>query len=158
MDENKLQPWYLYLKLLFTALLHLPSNHITVYRGSKSNVTHQYPLNEVILWKDLPLCTTSREYLQSEKCSGEIGIRTLFRIECNTVKNIHKHCYFPSNNFVLFLPATKFQVTEYLHQNNDDLHLITIREIESSFLLHSTNLDRQIINEYLSKVNFVYTI
>jgi hypothetical protein len=145
-DENKLQPWFLYLKLLFTALLRLPSNHLTVYRGSKSDLSKQYPLGEIILWNGLPLCTTSIEYLQSEKCLGKTGIRTIFRIECNTAKTIHKHCYFQSNTFVLFLPATKFQVIEYQHTN--DLHLITLQEIQSSFLIHSiyelkSNLNRQ---------------
>jgi len=139
LDKIKLQPWLFYLKLLFTALLHLPSNPITVYRGSKSNLNKKYQINDFILWWDLSLCTTSIEYLQSDKCLGQTGIRTILTIECNTVKNIHKHCYFQSNYFVLFLPATKFQVIETINQENENLYLIKLKEIESSFLLHSLN-------------------
>jgi hypothetical protein len=139
LDKIKLQPWLFYLKLLFTALLHLPSNNITVYRGSKSNLIKNYQINDIILWWDLSLCTNSIEYLQSDKCLGKIGTRTIVTIKCNTVKNIHKHCYFELNNFVLFLPATKFQVIECINQENENLYLIKLQEIESSFILHSFN-------------------
>ncbi|CAF0728585.1 unnamed protein product [Adineta steineri] len=153
LNEYHLRPWFLYLKLLFTALIHLPSNHLTVYRGSKSDLSKQYQINDIILWGDLPLCTTSIEYLQSDKCLGNIGIRTIFRIECRTVKNIYRHCYFQLNNFVLFLPATKFKVIEYNHQNHDNLHVITLQEIESSFLLHSVNQMKLNLNTQIISLN-----
>jgi hypothetical protein len=111
LDKDNLQPWFLYLKLLFTALLHLPSDDLTVYRGSRINLSKQYQINDGILWWDLSLCTTSKESLDTK------AIHTIFTIKCNTVKNIHNHCYYQSDNFVLFLPGTKFQVTECLYEN-----------------------------------------
>ena len=50
LDKTKLQPWLFYLKLLFTAFLHLPSDNLTVYRGNKLNLNKQYKLNDIIVW------------------------------------------------------------------------------------------------------------
>ncbi|CAM4924679.1 unnamed protein product [Rotaria socialis] len=137
LNENKLQSWMLYLKLLFSALIHLPSNHATVYRGSKLNLSKYYEMDDIIFWWDLPLCTISIKYLQSEESFEKKEVRTTFTIHCNTVKNIQKHCYFQSDNFLLFLPATKFQVIKCSNQYDDHLCFISLREVESSFLLHS---------------------
>ncbi|CAF4597785.1 unnamed protein product, partial [Rotaria sp. Silwood2] len=149
-DENKLQPWILYLKLLFSALVHLPSYDATVYRINKSNVSTQHKIDDIICWQDLPLCTNSIENLQTEKCLDKTEIRTIFTIECNTVKNIAQHCYFQSNHFLLFLPATKFQVIKCSYQDNENLHLITLQEIEPSFLLHSVNEVNSNLNKKIS--------
>ncbi|CAF3298106.1 unnamed protein product [Rotaria sp. Silwood2] len=149
-DENKLQPWILYLKLLFSALVHLPSYNATVYRINKSNVSTQHKIDDIICWQDLPLCTNSIENLQTEKYLDKTEIRTIFTIECNTVKNIAQHCYFQSNHFLLFLPATKFQVIKCSYQDNENLHLITLQEIEPSFLLHSVNEVNSNLNKKIS--------
>jgi hypothetical protein len=134
--QTQVQPWLCYLKILFTALLHLPSNHLIVYRGSKTDLKEEYRLNEIILWRDLSLCTNSMEDLQSEK-----NLRTILTIDCQTGKNIQQHCYYQPNHFVLFLPGTKFRVVECVYQNPENLILVKLQEIESSFILHS---DRQI--------------
>ncbi|CAF0750060.1 unnamed protein product [Rotaria sp. Silwood1] len=150
LDKNKLQPWILYLKLLFSALIHLPSNQLIVYRDNKSNLSKQYHIDEIIVWQDLPLCTSSIEYLQSEKYLDKTEIRTLFTIECNTVKNINKHCYFQADNYLLFLPFTKFQIIKCSYQHNENLHFITLKEIESSFLLNSLNEIKTNLNTSIS--------
>jgi hypothetical protein len=134
LNESKLQPWLFYLKLLFTSLLKLPSNQITVYRGSKSDLSEEYQINHMIYWWDLSLCTSSIEYLQSDQ-----DLRTIFIIECNTVKNIEKHCYCSLNQFRLFLPATQFQILECNYQEKENLYRIKLQEIQPSFLLHSSN-------------------
>jgi hypothetical protein len=154
-DEEKLKPWFLYLKLLFTALLHLPSNQLTVYRGSKSDLSKHYKINENIIWWDLSLCTTSIEDLQSESCLEKTEIRTMFTIRGYTIKDIHRHSYFQLDKSVVFLPATKFKVVELYYQH-DNLCLITLEEIESSFLLHSfdenkSNLDSQLSSNILKR-------
>jgi hypothetical protein len=139
LNQSKLQPWLFYLKLLFTGLLNLPSNRMTVYRGSKFDLSREYPIHNLIYWWDLSLCTSSMDYLQSDQCLNRTGLRTIFIIECNTVKNIEKHCYYPCQQFQLFLPATKFQILECNYQEKENLYLIKLQEIEPSFLLHSSN-------------------
>jgi len=141
LDRIQLQPWLFYLKLLFSALAHLPSNNLIIYRGSKSDLNEEYQLNKIISWSNLSLCTTSIDDLKKEQ-----NLKIIFTIECNTVKNIQKHCYYELNNFVLILPITKFQVIEYIYQEKENLYFIKLQEIESSILLHSlkSNLNTQI--------------
>jgi hypothetical protein len=139
LNRSNIRPWFLYLKLLFTAVLHLPSICLTVYRGNKLDLSTQYKKDELILWWDFSLCTKSMEYLQSEKCLDNIGTRTIFTIECNTVKDIRKHSYFRSDNLVLILPGTQFRVIDCFNQDND-LHLINLQEIQPSFLLQNSTL------------------
>ncbi|CAF4451354.1 unnamed protein product [Rotaria socialis] len=136
MNQHSLKPWFLYLKLLFTAVLHLPSIRLTVYRHSKSALMKQYDEDEIIVWWDFSLCTTSIEPFKSEQCSDKIETRTLFTIECNTIKDIRKHTYFQSDNSLLILPGTQFKVILSVEQDLN-LHLITLQEIQSSFLLQS---------------------
>ncbi|CAF3860722.1 unnamed protein product [Rotaria magnacalcarata] len=136
MNQHSLKPWLLYLKLLFTAVLHLPSIHLTVYRHSKSALMKQYDEDEIIVWWEFSLCTTSIEPFKSEQCSDKIETRTLFTIECNTIKDIRKHTYFQSDNSLLILPGTQFKVILSIEQDLN-LHLITLQEIQSSFLLQT---------------------
>lgn len=157
LDKSDIQPWLLYLKLFFTALLHLPSNALTVYRGSPTNLIEEYPLGKIITWWDLSLCSTSIDYLKKEKY-----LKILFSIQCNTIKNISKHCYFELNHLVLFLPLTKFQVMDCIYQEKENLHLIKLQEIQSSIFLHSNQYDFEntpmpsnIFRRYLTKeMNF----
>lgn len=137
-DRHCLKPWFLYLKLLFTALLRLPSVQLTVYRRSKTALAKYYSDEEIIAWWDFSLCTTSLEYLENEKFSNEMEPRTIFTIECNTVKDIHQHTYYPSDDAFLILPGTQFKVIESF-ENDHNLHLITLQEVQSSFLLHNVS-------------------
>ena len=147
LDKTQLEPWLFYIKLFFTALLHLPSDNLIVYRGTKLNLNKQYKINDIILWGDLSLCTISKEYLD------EKDLHTIFTIKSNSVKNIHKHCYFDTDYFLVFLPVTKFQVIECVYESNDDLCLITLQEIESSFILHSENeVKSNIFTRYLTDI------
>lgn len=121
MNRENLQPWILYLKLLFSAVLRLPSIYLTVYRSSQFDLKQQYKKNETFYWWDLSLCSI----IQSDKNN----IQTLFKIECHTIKDIHNHTYIPLDNSVLILPATQFRVIQCMNQE------IILEEIQSSFLL-----------------------
>jgi len=124
-NRENLQPWFLYLKLLFSAILHLPSIYLNVYRNCQFNLKEQYKKNEIFHWWDLSLCTI----LQLDKNNSQ---KILFQIECHTIKDIHNHTYFSSDNSVLILlPGTKFRVIQCINQE------IILKEIQSSFLLEN---------------------
>lgn len=136
LNKINLQPWLLYIKLFFTALLHLPSVSSIIYRGSKTNLHEEYSINKIISWWDLSLCTTSLDDLKKDE-----NLQTVFQIQSNTGKNISKHCYFELNHFVLFLPLTKFQVVDCIYQKEEKYYLVKLQEIESSIFLHSEKLN-----------------
>ncbi|CAF3916269.1 unnamed protein product, partial [Rotaria sp. Silwood1] len=41
-NRQQLKPWLLFLRLILTALAHLPSTSLTVYRGINMNLTAKY--------------------------------------------------------------------------------------------------------------------
>lgn len=149
---TNVQPWLYYLKLLFTSLSHLPSHDSIIYRGSQCNLSEQYPIDERIIWWDLPLCTSSMDYLQSEQCTGGRELKTIFHIQCQTAKNIQKYCYQSSSSkdLFVFLPGTTFQVLECSHQENTNISLIQLREIHASCLLPNINHRRSIFDTPIS--------
>jgi hypothetical protein len=140
-NGQNLQPWFLYLKLFFTAVLRLPSIYSTVYRTSKLDLSRQYEKDEVFTWWDFSLCTTLNEHTQANK----IEKRTIFIIECHTIKDIHNHTYFPLDQSVLILPGTQFRVIDCANQ------IINLQEIQPSFLLPN-------VSEEFSMTKFIFLL
>ncbi|CAF3690695.1 unnamed protein product, partial [Adineta steineri] len=82
-NRTKLKPWFLYLKLVLTALSKLPSTEsgTTIYRGIKLDMSDQYPKGKTFVWWGFSSCTTSIDVLEQELFLGKTGPRTLFTIE-----------------------------------------------------------------------------
>ncbi|CAF4290888.1 unnamed protein product, partial [Adineta steineri] len=51
-DRTKLRPWFLYLKLVLTALSKLPpiEHRTTVYRGIRLDMSREYPQGKTFVW------------------------------------------------------------------------------------------------------------
>jgi hypothetical protein len=133
-QRQKLVPWFLYLRLILTALTHLPSERRFVVRGVKDDLRAQYPKDSTFVWWGFSSCTSSIGVLEHENFFGKTGSRTLFQIDCNTGRDIKKHSFIKQENEILLLPARKFQVISCLNSGND-LHIIQIKEIEPAFPL-----------------------
>jgi len=129
---DQLQSWRLYFKLLFSSLVQLPSNYSIVYRGSHVDLSKSYQLQKMIHWNDLSLCTNSIEFIHED-----VRLKTIFLIECQTVKYLQSYCYGEQKNLFVFLPGTKFQVVDCIYHENNQRYLIKLKEIQSSYLLHS---------------------
>jgi hypothetical protein len=133
-DRQKLKPWFLYLKLLLTALSRLPSQHRFIYRGIKVDLSNQYRKGETVVWWGFSSCCKSIDILQTELFLGKTGIRTIFTIECDSGKDISHHSYYPVEEEVLLLAATQFKIEGFLDQGNG-LHIIQLKEIRPPFPL-----------------------
>jgi hypothetical protein len=131
-DRDFLIPWFLYLKLLSTALRKLPSISCTVWRGIRADVNDQYQQGQSFTWWSFSSTTDSINILESNKFLGKTGIRTLLNIECKNGKMIKEYSYFSTENEILLTPATYFQVIGKIDSGNG-LHIIHIRETESPF-------------------------
>ncbi|CAF0747060.1 unnamed protein product [Adineta steineri] len=130
-NRTKLKPWFLFLRLFLGALFRLPPiSPKTVYRGVKLDLSEQFKEDETFIWWGFSSCTTSIKVLQSEQFLGMNGARTMFTIHCNSARDIRKHSYFPSEDEVLLLAATEFQVKGILNQGND-LRTIQLQEVHS---------------------------
>ena len=136
-DRRKLKPWFLYLKLILTALSRLPSVSLTVYRGvqfSNDSEDRKYEIGKELVWWGFSSCSTNRNISQKEHFLGSIGRGTLFVIDCIKGKDIQLHSYFRKESEILLLPATKVQAIRYEY-GEDDLCIIYLKEVESSFVL-----------------------
>jgi hypothetical protein len=132
-SRRKLKPWYLYLRLLLNGLFRLPAISGTVYRCAKLNLSDKYIMGKTIVWWGFSLCTTVLNTLQSEQYLGKTSSRTLFIIECYSSRDIRRHSFVPSANELLLLPATQFQVIDYLDQG--DLHIVHLKQIKPFYPL-----------------------
>ena len=127
-DRDKLKPWYLYLKLFLTALFRLPSiPHLHVYRGVRLNMSEHYAQGTTVVWWGFSSCTKKLPVLQSKKFLGTTGVRTLFNVDCNSGRSIKNHSFYLSEDEVLLLAATQFEVVGCLDQGSD-LQLIQLKE------------------------------
>ncbi|CAF2949643.1 unnamed protein product [Rotaria sp. Silwood2] len=117
--NNQLKPWYSYLKLFITALSHLPSHQLIVYRAVKLNLSERYPKGKHFVWWAFSSCTTSLDVLKSSTFLGRTGTRTLFIIECFTGKRICHHSFYPAEDEVLLIAARHFEVMSSMQQASD---------------------------------------
>ncbi|CAF2253672.1 unnamed protein product [Rotaria magnacalcarata] len=133
-DRRKSKPWFLYLRLILTALGQLPSSFSFVYRGIKRNMAKEYPEGKTFVWWGFSSCTSKMSVLQNEQFLGTTGPRTLFTIECDSGKDIRKYSCFQTEDEILLPAARQFKVVSCLQQGKD-LYLIQLKEIQPPFPL-----------------------
>lgn len=126
-DRQQLQPWLLYIKLLYTALTKLPSFEGILFRGVRLDLSNQYATQKNIKWSSFSSCTSRIDVLQSYQFYGSTGTRTMFIISCHSGKNIRNHSYYPNESEIVLLPGTEFEVVGCLPQGNG-LHTIQLQE------------------------------
>lgn len=133
--RNLLKPWFLYLKLISTALNKLPSTEgRTFFRGVKENLSHIYHPGKIMVWWGFSSCTSTIDILENEEFLGKTGTRTLFTIECKSAKDIRRHSMFSNEHEVLLMPATQFEVIGQ-YQPCNDVHMIQLKETEPLYPL-----------------------
>ena len=133
-QRQQLRPWFLYLRLILTALARLPSERRAVFRGVRLDLHDQYPMGSNCIWWSFSSCTSSVGVLESESFFGQKGTRTLFHINCLTAKDIKNHSFMQHEDEILLLPARELAVTSVLNSGNG-LHIIQLEEIEPQFPL-----------------------
>ncbi|CAF3442033.1 unnamed protein product [Rotaria sp. Silwood1] len=133
-QRQKLIPWFLYLRLVLTALARLPSERHFVNRGVREDLRAAYPIGSTFIWWGFSSCTSSIKVLESEVFFGKTGTRTLFQIDCYTGKDIKNHSFIQQEDEILLLPARQFVVKSCL-DSDDGLHIIQIKETEPSYPL-----------------------
>ncbi|CAF4624078.1 unnamed protein product [Rotaria sp. Silwood2] len=133
-DRKTLKPWFLYLRLLLSALALLPTLPVHVFRGIRGNFQGAYKAGEKIIWWGFSSCTTDVSVLNNDQFFGSTGVRTLFSIDCKTGKDIKNHTAFPRECEILLPAARCFQVVACLPQGSD-MNIVQIKEIDSPIKL-----------------------
>ncbi|CAF4575534.1 unnamed protein product [Rotaria socialis] len=133
-NRRKLTPWFLFLKLILTALAHLPSMARTVYRGVKQDLRKEYPEGRTLVWWGFSSCTSKINVLQNKQFLGNTGPRTFFTIECDSGKDIRKYSCYQAEDEILLPAARQFKVVACLSQGKD-FYVIQLKEIQPPFPL-----------------------
>ncbi|CAM4875785.1 unnamed protein product [Rotaria socialis] len=131
--QQKLQPWYFYLRLFLNALFRLPLVSTDAYRGVKLDLCNRYIEGETIVWWGFSSCTTSVGVLKSELFLGKTDSRTMFTLHCKSARDISKYSFYPVEDELLLMAATQFKVVSSLDQGN--LHIIQLEETTPPFPL-----------------------
>ncbi|CAF3372500.1 unnamed protein product [Rotaria socialis] len=131
-QRDNLTPWFLYLRLIMTALARLPSQYCNVVRGINGNLWSEYPKGKTFIWWGFSSCTSSVDVLENEQFFGKTGDRTLFQIECITARDIKNHSFYQTEEELLLLPARQLQVKACLNSGHG-LHIIQLKELKPQF-------------------------
>lgn len=131
-----LLPWFMFLKLLFTAFYKLPSIKGCIYRGVRGNLCDQY--DEDHFWWGISSCTATMNVM--ETFIGISDVRTIFNIECSHGKSIYKHSYFKEENEIILMPGSYFKVVSKW-KAAEKLFIIHLREVEAPFLTLTSPFD-----------------
>ncbi|CAF4926723.1 unnamed protein product [Rotaria socialis] len=133
-NRQKLRPWFLFLKLILTALAHLPSMARTVYRGVRKDMRDEYPEGRTLVWWGFSSCTSKINVVQNKQFLGNTGPRTFFTIECDSGKDIRKYSCYQAEDEILLPAARQFKVVACLSQGKD-FYVIQLKEIQPPFPL-----------------------
>ncbi|CAF2408599.1 unnamed protein product [Rotaria sp. Silwood2] len=151
-DRTSLKPWFLYLKLIITALSRLPTISRIVYRGIALCDYRKYQQRNSIIWWGFSSCSTNKNVSVNENFFHENGEPILFIIDCITGKDISKYSFFQKENEILLLPATTLEVVKCDCKKNNCI-AIHLKEIKSPYqLLESVPIETQIPSKENSSI------
>ena len=128
-DRALLVVWFLFIKLLMTALVAEPMYVGTVWRGVKADIGAQYKKGQKFRWWRFSSCTENGDVLDNPLFLGDSGKRTLFSIDCTTGVKIRHLSAFQKEAEVLLAAGTRFVVANTI--TTGDLTVVSIKEVES---------------------------
>ncbi|CAF0900588.1 unnamed protein product [Adineta steineri] len=126
-DRSKVRPWFGYLKLLDSATSKLPNFKGTIFRGIDKDVTISFKEGQRITWWSITSCSKSIAVISSfiSKSSSS----TLFNIECSNGKLVSSYTCYPTENEVILMPGTVFEVVSNPLNHKGGLNIIHLKEI-----------------------------
>jgi len=124
-DRNKIKSFFLYLRLMLSAMNKLPKITENLWRGVPQDISKDYPDNKKFYWWGFSSTTTDHKLLKSEQFLGP-SKGTLFMIKCSRGVSIAKYSAIPAESEVLISPGIRFVVKACIQVGG--AHLITLEE------------------------------
>jgi hypothetical protein len=131
-NRQHLTPWFLFLRLILTALSHLTSTPLTVYRGINLDLAAKYPTSASIVWWGFSSCMKKNNLLEKRLFLNKTGKRTLFVINCYSGKGIQQHSMYESEDEVLLPPGCQFNVVNCANKG-EGLSVVELKEIQPAY-------------------------
>jgi hypothetical protein len=131
-NRQQLTPWFLFLRLILTALSHLISTPLTIYRGVNIDLSAKYPTGANIVWWGFSSCMKKNNLLEKRLFLNKTGKRTLFVINCYSGKGIQQHSMYESESEVLLPPGCQFNVVNCVNKGKG-LSIVELKEIQPAY-------------------------
>ena len=128
-NRQELEPWFLFLRLIITALSRLPQIPLIVYRAINMDLTDKYHVGSTVVWYGFSSCMRRNNLLEQRLYFNTNNKRTLFVITCYSARDIHRYLSYENEDEVLLPPACRFHVTKSFHEDKE-LQIIELNEIE----------------------------
>jgi hypothetical protein len=126
-DRSEVRPWFAYLRLLDSATSKLPKCKDIVWRGVNKDVSKSFKKGQKITWWSISSCSTSVNVISA--FLGKVPQSTLFSIQCSSGKSISAYTCYPSENEVILMPGTTFEVVSDPLHHHGGLNIIHLKEI-----------------------------
>jgi len=126
-DRSEVRPWFAYLRLLDSATSKLPKCKDIVWRGVNKDVSKSFKKGQKITWWSISSCSTSVNVISA--FLGKVPQSTLFSIQCSSGKSISAYTCYPSENEVILMPGTTFEVVADPLHHHGGLNIIHLKEI-----------------------------
>ncbi|MGK5729490.1 ADP-ribosyltransferase domain-containing protein [Streptomyces sp. URMC 124] len=131
-DRARLVPYLPYLRLLFSAVSHLPARTEPLWRGVSLDLRAQYPLGRTVTWWGVSSCTpnlgVARAFL------GSRGKRTLFEVVPARAVGISSFSAFTGEEEFILSPGTQLKVTD-VKTERGGLCTVKLTELEEQSLV-----------------------
>ncbi|MEE1800961.1 ADP-ribosyltransferase domain-containing protein [Streptomyces sp. JV176] len=131
-DRTRLVPYLSYLRLLFSAVAHLPYRTGSLWRGVSLDLRAQYPLGRTVAWWGVSSCTS--ELGVAKGFLGSRGKRTLFEVVPARAVGIRDFSAFTGEEEFILLPGTQLKVTD-VKVERGGLCTVKLTELEEQTLV-----------------------
>ncbi|HWS38650.1 MAG TPA: ADP-ribosyltransferase domain-containing protein [Actinoplanes sp.] len=122
-----LQPYQPYLRLLFSAVSHLPARTEPLWRGVNLDLRAQYPAGRTVTWWGVSSCTS--ELGVARGFLGGRGKRTLFEVRPRRAVGIRDFSAFTGEEEFILAPGTQLEVTS-VKAERGGLYTVQLTETE----------------------------
>ncbi|MEV0382825.1 ADP-ribosyltransferase domain-containing protein [Nonomuraea sp. NPDC050643] len=131
-DRSRIVPYLPYLRLLFSAVSHLPARKEPLWRGVSLDLRAQYPLGRTVTWWGVSSCTSKLSVAQA--FLGRRGKRTLFEVHPARAVGIRSFSAFTGEEEFILTPGTQLKVTD-VRAERGGLCTVTLTELAEQSLV-----------------------
>ncbi|MEV0828276.1 ADP-ribosyltransferase domain-containing protein [Nonomuraea rubra] len=131
-DRSRIVPYLPYLRLLFSAVSHLPVRTEPLWRGVSLDLRAQYPLGRTVTWWGVSSCTSKLGVAQA--FLGRRGKRTLFEVRPRRAVGIRRFSAFTGEEEFILAPGTQLEVSD-VRAERGGLCTVTLTELDEQPLV-----------------------
>jgi len=115
-NRNMLEKYMNYLRMFLEALIRLPKQNVTLWRGISIDLSTQYKVGDTVTWWGVSSCTSAKHVAEGfmHSCGGNCSFLT---IDSKTATDISEISFYSSEKESLLAPGTQLLVKSIKKDN-----------------------------------------